>query len=149
MPPERRADGPSTTKSKPKPFKPLRPSVNPAATTQGGSSSRAQPSSSTSRPRPTTPEPDLGLDNELDSEGRQASIPPALLTRLLHEFISDDRVRISRSADRAVGKYMDTFVREAIARAAVEKKEGRGNVGGLGRGEGFLEVSWDRFYWTL
>jgi centromere protein X len=140
MPPEPRADGPSKTKSKPKPFKPPRPSTN-SAVTQGGSSSRAQPSPSISRPRPTTPEADLELASELDSEGRQASIPPALLTRLLHEFFGDDQVRISKSADRAVGKYMDIFVREAIARAAVEKKEERGNVGRVGRGEGFLEVS--------
>ena len=36
-----------------------------------------------------------------------------------------------------VGKYMETFVREAIARAAFERSE----AGGKGIGGDFLEVS--------
>ena len=44
-----------------------------------------------------------------------------------------------------VGKYMETFVREAIARAAFERaeseKEGGGGVGARGWSGGFLEVS--------
>jgi hypothetical protein len=46
-------------------------------------------------------------------------------------------MRVSRGADRAVAKYMDTFVREAIARAAYERAETERRVGG---GDGFLEV---------
>lgn len=64
-----------------------------------------------------------------DAPAPEKSIPKDLLTRILHEFFTKDSTRISRDANAAVGKYMDIFVREAIARAAVEKNAG------------FLEVS--------
>jgi hypothetical protein len=60
----------------------------------------------------------------------EKTIPKELLTRLLHEFFAKDATRLSRDANAAVGKYVDVFVREAIARTAVEKQGG------------FLEVSW-------
>lgn len=61
---------------------------------------------------------------------QEKTIPKDLLTRVLHEFFAKDATRISRDANAAVGKYFDVFVREAIARAAVEKETG------------FLEVCW-------
>lgn len=61
------------------------------------------------------------VEERTDSE---KSIPADLLTRVLHEFFAKDATRISRDANAAVGKYVDVFVREAIARAAVEKKGG-------------------------
>lgn len=64
-----------------------------------------------------------------DATPPEKSIPKDLLTRILHEFFTKDSTRISRDANAAMGKYMDIFVREAIARAAVEKNAG------------FLEVS--------
>ena len=82
-----------------------------------------------------------GAAGEAEAEGRararagagadeaDKTIPPELMTRVLHEFFARDATRISRDANAAVGKYVDVFVREAIARAAVEKKGG------------FLEVS--------
>ncbi|POR37852.1 Uncharacterized protein TPAR_01949 [Tolypocladium paradoxum] len=54
----------------------------------------------------------------------EKSIPRDLLTRVLHEFFAKDATRISRDANAAVGKYVDVFVREAIARAAVDKRGG-------------------------
>lgn len=48
-------------------------------------------------------------------------------------------MRIGKEANAAVGKYFETFVREAIARAAFERAETVGSAGG--RGDGFLEVS--------
>jgi len=48
-------------------------------------------------------------------------------------------MRIGKGANAAVGKYFETFVREAIARAAFERAEAVGSAGG--RGDGFLEVS--------
>ncbi|KAL7941667.1 CENP-S associating centromere protein X domain-containing protein [Trichoderma barbatum] len=54
----------------------------------------------------------------------EKSIPKALLTRILHEFFAKEATRISRDANAAVGKYVDVFVREAIARTAVEKRGG-------------------------
>ncbi|PNP42868.1 hypothetical protein TGAMA5MH_05613 [Trichoderma gamsii] len=54
----------------------------------------------------------------------EKSIPKALLTRILHEFFAKEATRMSRDANAAVGKYVDVFVREAIARTAVEKRGG-------------------------
>lgn len=70
-------------------------------------------------------------DEEDDDDGQDArqTIPPELLTRLLHEFFEGDTTRITKDANDAVAKYVDVFVREAIARTALE-----------GSG-GFLEVS--------
>jgi hypothetical protein len=67
-------------------------------------------------------------EGDEDAEAKK-TIPPDLLTRILHEFFEKDGTRISKDANKAVAKYMDIFVREAIARTAVEK------------GVGFLEVS--------
>ena len=60
-------------------------------------------------------------------------------------------MRISKDANAAVGKYMETFIREAIARAAFERAEAvaKGGVdGGRGGGDGFLEVSSSCFEWV-
>ena len=65
------------------------------------------------------------------------TISPALLTKLLHHHFQDDKFRIGKQANGVVGKYMETFVREAIARAAFERSE----AGGTGIGSNFLEVS--------
>jgi hypothetical protein len=104
--------------SKTKPFKPVRPKGSAAgpsaAATQSTTASNVDPRSTTDDDRP--------------------GIPPALLTTLLHQFMSDE-MRISKGADKAVGKYMETFVREAVARAAFERA-GEKELGG-----GFMEVS--------
>ncbi|KAI0399222.1 CENP-S associating centromere protein X-domain-containing protein [Xylaria palmicola] len=81
---------------------------------------------------------DMDMDRETGASGQtkaddedvesKKTIPPELLTRILHEFFEKDGTRISKDANKAVAKYMDIFVREAIARTAVEK------------GSGFLEV---------
>jgi hypothetical protein len=72
---------------------------------------------------------DGGEEGEDDEDDETERIPPELLTRVLHEFFERDGTRITRDANAAVARYMDVFVREAIARAAVE------------RDGGFLEVS--------
>lgn len=69
-------------------------------------------------------------EEEEDEEERAKTIPPALLTRLLHEFFAKEGTRITKDANEAVAKYMDVFVREAIARSVAEREGG-----------GFLEVS--------
>lgn len=68
-------------------------------------------------------------DDDEDEEEPEKSIPPDLLTRILHEFFEKDGTRITKDANNAMTKYMDVFVKEAIARAAAE------------RTGGFLEVS--------
>ena len=65
------------------------------------------------------------------------TIPPALLSRLLHHHLRDNKVRIGKEANSVIGKYMETFVREAIARAAFERSE----AGKVGIEQAFLEVS--------
>ena len=56
-------------------------------------------------------------------EDREERIPEELLTRLLHEFFKEEGTRISRDANRAVGRYMETFVRETLARAAYASEQ--------------------------
>ncbi|KAI9660497.1 MAG: hypothetical protein M1821_009847 [Bathelium mastoideum] len=71
------------------------------------------------------------------SEDAPPPIPQKLLTKLLHENFDDKGTRIGKDAMAVVAKYMELFVREAIARAAVE----RDGEAGDGLGDGFLEVS--------
>lgn len=70
----------------------------------------------------------MEIDSDDDQE-KSNTIPPDLLTRILHEFFEKEGTRITKEANNAVAQYMDTFVKEAIARAAAE------------RPGGFLEVS--------
>ncbi|KAI1820559.1 CENP-S associating centromere protein X-domain-containing protein [Xylaria intraflava] len=72
---------------------------------------------------------DASEEDDNDDAEKQKTIPPELLTRICHEFFEKDGTRLSKDANKAVAKYMDIFVREAIARTAVEK------------GSGFLEVA--------
>ncbi|RYP31629.1 hypothetical protein DL767_005636 [Monosporascus sp. MG133] len=66
---------------------------------------------------------DVHNDDDEEDDAPE-TIPPDLLTRLLHEFFEKEGTRISRDANAAVAKYMDIFVRETIARTAVEKESG-------------------------
>lgn len=63
------------------------------------------------------------LDDD-DDEEPEKTIPPELLTRILHGFFEKDGTRITKDANNAVAKYMDIFVKEAIARAAAERDGG-------------------------
>ncbi|MCJ1309135.1 ADP-ribose 1''-phosphate phosphatase [Agyrium rufum] len=58
------------------------------------------------------------------------TIPPKLLTRLLHHHFSDPGTRLTKDANALVGKYFETFVREAIARAVHERMESSNENGG-------------------
>lgn len=71
-----------------------------------------------------------------DEEEPKATIPPELLTKILHEFFQQEGTRMSKDAGLAIGKYMETFVREAIARASFERQQAEGETG-----DNFLEVS--------
>ncbi|XXG96995.1 hypothetical protein Hte_003288 [Hypoxylon texense] len=59
-----------------------------------------------------------------DEDEERKTIPPELLTHVLHRFFEKDGTRVSKDANAAVAKYMDIFVREAIARTVVEKEKG-------------------------
>lgn len=74
-------------------------------------------------------------EDEDDEEDERTTIPPGLLTRLLHEFFEEDTTRITKDANDAVAKYVDVFVREAIARTALE---GRGAFLEVSLGDGYF-----------
>lgn len=69
------------------------------------------------------------------------TIPPKLLTKLLHHHFQNEKTKVAKDANAVVAKYVDVFVREAIARAAYEKAETTGAAGATSIGDGFLEVS--------
>ena len=86
----------------------------------------------------TSAEPDpVPATESVGTQDPPPTIPPALLTRLLHHHFHDDKIRIGKEANGVFGKYVETFVREAIARAAFERSE----AGQTGIDGGFLEVS--------
>jgi centromere protein X len=80
------------------------------------------------------PEPEPEEQGDNGDEEPTAKIPQDLLTRILHEFFAREDTRISKGANRALGKYFEVFVGEAIARTAEERPEGS-----------FLEVC----FWSL
>lgn len=80
-------------------------------------------------------------DRADDVTSSEPTIPPKLLTRLLHHHFRNEKVKIAKDANEVVAKYVDIFVREALARAAYERAESQGGEGGAGFGGGFLEVS--------
>ena len=59
----------------------------------------------------------------LQGEAPREAIPRPLLERLLHDGFEDADTRIQKGAMALVAKYMDTFVREAVARAAFERAD--------------------------
>ena len=60
-------------------------------------------------------------------------LPPALLTRLIHENTLDKTaLKISKPANELMRTYVDVFVREAVARAAEGRKERERERGGTG-----------------
>lgn len=80
-----------------------------------------------------------GTDRK-DVTTSEPAIPGKLLTRLLHHNFQSEKTKVAKDANEVVAKYVDVFVREALARAAYERSEGQGSARG-GIGDGFLEVS--------
>ena len=73
------------------------------------------------------------------SSADEASIPQDLIHRLLHHhFQEKDTTVINTVAKEAVCKYVEVFVREALARSAFMRQEADSADGD--RGDGFLEV---------
>ncbi|KAI9769016.1 MAG: hypothetical protein M1835_006772 [Candelina submexicana] len=149
MPIERPAS--TTTKSsktKTSAFKPPRPFSKPPTETPNPSKKRRASS-------PPTPEIEAPPEEDEEhhhhqqedrdvatiimesSQDAPPTLPPKLLTKLLHEHFTDERTRINRDANKVVAKYMETFVKEALARAALEREE---SARGGGATDGFLEV---------
>ncbi|CAG8426363.1 unnamed protein product [Penicillium salamii] len=116
---------------------------------QSGSES-ASDASGRNRSRSLSQEPDYILaeittTNPVeDVTSSDPKIPPKLLTRLLHEHFQNDKTKVAKDANNVVAKYVDVFVREAIARAAFERAETNDNAESRRVGDGFLEVGHDR-----
>ncbi|EOD47045.1 putative cenp-s complex centromere protein x protein [Neofusicoccum parvum UCRNP2] len=77
------------------------------------------------------------LPDPIESDD-QPPIPTKLLNRLLHEGFEDEDMRIGKEAMAVASKYVETFVREALARAIYEREEADRKEGGAG--DGFLQV---------
>lgn len=141
---KRKATSPDATSNKrPRPVSP--PSYLPATPSDFASDSE----SGTPRPdRERTPseEPDYILaeivtrDKTEDVALGDPAIPRKLLTRLLLHNFSNEKTRLAKDADGVVAKYVDVFVREAIARASLERAETNEAAGTKGVADGFLEV---------
>lgn len=149
---------PSVVAGSSKPTKPARSAATSSSEYRRISTSNALPSTPSdfdsdsdsdeavnpTRERPLSEEPDYILAEiiskkpDRDVVSDKPVIPPQLITRLLHHHFKNEKTRIAKDADAVVAKYVDTFVREAIARAALESRtnEKKGNR----RVDGFLEV---------
>src|SRR5579871_4556552 len=119
-------------------------SATPSESDEAGGG--ASPSLSRS-PSPIS-EPDFILaevthDDGDDKAPDEPAVPLSLLHRILHHNFRDkDKTRITTDAKEVLGKYVEIFVREAIARSAYESQgNGPDDAGdSMRRGDGFLEV---------
>lgn len=126
-------------------------SESPAA----ASNSDSEASSGSSRSSSPSEEPDYILAEiihadagENDILSSEPAIPPKLLTKLVHHHFKGQKTKIAKDANEVVAKYVDVFVREALARAAFERaEEGKGVERGVG--DGFLEVCSSSFFFRL
>lgn len=73
-----------------------------------------------------SPPPALPVRDSEDIPG----IPAALLTRIAHSHFQHADTGLSAAGQAALGRYVDIFVREAVARAAEvqRKREGEGDI---------------------
>ena len=119
----------------------LEPEHDPFA--EGDEEDDDETSHLTTKPK-TRPIPDPPAPAQQHAADLPPPIPPKLLTRLLYEGFEDkEGLKIGREAMALVGKYVETFVREALARAALVRggEDGQDRGRGMGSvGDGFLQV---------
>lgn len=112
---------PPTTTHEPPPAKRQKTAPPPARLPSlSPFSSAAQPA-----PLPQPPHPATAIGSKKDDI---PLLPSALITRLLHESFEDKSTKIGKDANALTARYLDLFVREAVARAtevAKERKEMR------------------------
>ncbi|KAL2871816.1 CENP-X/MHF2 family protein [Aspergillus lucknowensis] len=116
-----------------------------ASDSDSTSSARNRPSSPSNSNSNSADEADYILaeithkeSNDDDVVSSEPVIPQKLLTRLLHHHFRNEKTKIAKDANAIVAKYIDVYVREAVARAAFERAESGTRGGGVG--DGFLEV---------
>nr|POE86549.1 centromere protein x [Quercus suber] len=76
-----------------------------------------------SSPPPSPNLPHTSAVPPLSQSDEVPTLPRPLLLRLLHEGFADKSTKIDKHAVQVLQKYMEVFVREAIARAALSKRE--------------------------
>ena len=138
----------SKSKGSPTPSKQYKPGPSPCSTPlESDSTADSELESASHSPSPRS-EPDYILAEVSHAENAEENEPviplPLIHTLLNYHFSNKDKTRVSQDAKAAIGKYFDTFVREAIARSAFERQEKSvEDAGGelSGRGDdGWLEV---------
>lgn len=121
--------------------------MSSSTSSDSDSTAESEPESTAQSTTPQ-PEPDYILAEVTHAEVADEQgpmIPSALIHTLLNYHFSDkDKTRISQEAKTVIAKYVDIFVREAIARSAFERQEKSAENGTKdlnGRGDdGWLEV---------
>jgi len=89
---------------------------------------------------PMSPDEALGLPVPSQS-GDIPSIPRALLLRLMHEHFTSKETKIDKHALAVLEKYFEIYIREAIARSLLAKKEEVENGAASQSEERWLEKS--------
>ncbi|KAK5129954.1 hypothetical protein LTR08_002671 [Meristemomyces frigidus] len=86
------------------------------------------------------PPPETHLPPIPSQSAETPQIPQNLLLRLLHEHFGDKKTLVDKEAIQVLQKYVEVFVREAIARSALLKRDKveKGTCGD--EDEGWLEV---------
>ena len=112
----------------------IRSPVSASSSEQGADQEDDDPFSTQSQPRrksnayPEQPPGDADTEGAIDE--RKERIPEDLLNVLLHQFFKEEGTRMHKDANKAVGRYMETFVREALARAAWTREDAGAPGGG-------------------
>lgn len=83
---------------------------------------------------------------EIEESKQEPAIPVDLLNVLLHQFYKNKDTKMSKDANAAVGRYMETFCREAIARVAYAKEQDSNGVGGVMEVEDLEKVAVQLIY---
>lgn len=74
-----------------------------------------------SDPEPDTTQREQEEEVEEEEGAPQARIPEELVARILNELFKREDTKVSRAAGRALSRYFEIFVQEAIARTAQER----------------------------
>jgi hypothetical protein len=147
--PTSKATKPKTKSTKPSKSKPTsakskgkRPSTTSTLSSTSTSLANSPSAANSTFPIPShlspSSEPDFILA-EIIPEDDTPKIPPDLILRLLqHSFQDKPKTKINKEAAEVMGKYVEVFVREALARCAFSRGDRERDGGGLG--DGFLEV---------
>ncbi|KAK4545209.1 hypothetical protein LTR36_003388 [Oleoguttula mirabilis] len=116
------------------PAKPPSASKRKVTTYEASLAFISSPASARSSPAPAEPPPVPSQSSDIPQ------IPRNLIIRLLHEHFADKKTQIDKQAIQVLQKYVEVFVREAIARTALQKKEAAERFDVSAEDAGWLEL---------